>query len=33
MRSLHMARYFFISALFVLVAALAWMSHFRSQRK
>ena len=33
MRSLHMARYFFIAALLILVAGLAWMSHFRSQRK
>lgn len=33
MKSLYMARYFFISALLVLVAALAWLNLVRIDRK
>jgi hypothetical protein len=33
MKSLYMARYFFISAVLVLVAALAWLNLVRIDRK
>jgi hypothetical protein len=33
MKSLYMARYFFISALLVLLAALAWLNLVRIDRK
>jgi hypothetical protein len=33
MRTLYIARYFFISALLVLAGGLAWLNIFKTQRK